>query len=99
MEYIKDYDFTLQYHPGKANVVADALSRKGMHVSIMMIEEMRMIEEFRDFSLKVEVTPGRLRFGMVTISNDLVEEIKEKQLQDDQLKEKRLWIPLGKAPY
>ena len=23
-----DYDFTLQYHPGKANVVVDALSRK-----------------------------------------------------------------------
>ena len=23
-----DYDFTLQYHPGKANVVADNLSRK-----------------------------------------------------------------------
>ena len=26
MELIKDYDFTPQYHPGKANVVADALS-------------------------------------------------------------------------
>ena len=28
MEYLEDYDFTLQYHLGKANVVADALSRK-----------------------------------------------------------------------
>lgn len=28
IEYIKDYDFTLQYHPGKANIVTDALSRK-----------------------------------------------------------------------
>ena len=28
MEYIKDYDFTLHYHPGKANVVVDALNRK-----------------------------------------------------------------------
>ncbi|GAU42667.1 hypothetical protein TSUD_398730 [Trifolium subterraneum] len=28
MEYLKDFDFELNYHPGKANVVAAALSRK-----------------------------------------------------------------------
>ena len=28
MEYLEDYDFTLHYHPGKENVVADALIRK-----------------------------------------------------------------------
>ena len=32
MEYLKDYDLTLHYHPGKANVVADALSRKSRGV-------------------------------------------------------------------
>ena len=30
MELIKDYDYVIDYHPGKANVAADALSRKSM---------------------------------------------------------------------
>ncbi|XP_068483219.1 uncharacterized protein [Phaseolus vulgaris] len=29
MEFLKDYDFQLMYHPGKANVVADALNSLG----------------------------------------------------------------------
>jgi hypothetical protein len=29
LELIKDYELEVHYHPGKANVVSDALSRKG----------------------------------------------------------------------
>ena len=32
MEFLEDYDFTLHYHPGKENMVADALSRKSRGV-------------------------------------------------------------------
>ena len=28
MKLLKDYDYVIDYHPGKANVVVDALSRK-----------------------------------------------------------------------
>ena len=45
MEFLEDYDFTLHYHPGKENVVADALSRKsrGALASIAS-KEWRMLE-------------------------------------------------------
>ena len=61
MEFLKDYEFDLNYHPGKANVVADALSRKALHCSAMMIKEMELIEEFRDLSLVCELTPTSVR--------------------------------------
>ena len=34
MEYLEDYDFTFYYHPGKANVVANALSWKSRGVMV-----------------------------------------------------------------
>jgi hypothetical protein len=37
LELIKDYDLEVNYHPGKANVVADALSRK-VHCNYLTME-------------------------------------------------------------
>ena len=63
MEFLKDYDFGLSYHPGKANVVANALSRKSLYVATMMILEQRLIEEFRDLNLAIEMRPKSLFVG------------------------------------
>jgi hypothetical protein len=38
LELIKDYDLRINYHPGKANVVADTLSRKS-HVNMLATRE------------------------------------------------------------
>ncbi|XP_050877866.1 uncharacterized protein LOC127081680 [Lathyrus oleraceus] len=38
LEFLKDYDFGLNCHPGKANVVADALGQNSLHMSAMMID-------------------------------------------------------------
>ncbi|XP_027922704.1 uncharacterized protein LOC114180589 [Vigna unguiculata] len=47
MEYLKDYDFELLYHPGKANAVADALSKKTVHTAHLMIKEVELLEQLR----------------------------------------------------
>jgi hypothetical protein len=36
LELIKDYDLGINYHPGKANVVVDALSQRS-HVSQLVV--------------------------------------------------------------
>jgi len=76
LEYLKDFDFQLSCHPGKANVVADALSRKTLHMSALMVKELELIEQFRDLSLVSELTPEGVRLGMLKLTSNILEEIK-----------------------
>lgn len=40
MEYLKQYNFDLRYHPGKGNTVVDALSHKaGCTMACLLYEE------------------------------------------------------------
>ena len=53
MEYLEDYDFTLPYHPSKANVVADALSRKSQGVlASVASREWQMLEIMGQYELQ-----------------------------------------------
>ena len=52
METLKDYDFALNYHPRKANVVANALSRKSYgQLSSLWLREFEMHAIIEDFEL------------------------------------------------
>ncbi|MCI54045.1 hypothetical protein A2U01_0075292, partial [Trifolium medium] len=77
LECLKDYNFKLSYHPGKANVVADALSRKSLHMSSLMAKELELIEEFRDLSLVCERTTRSVKLGMLRLTNPFLEEVVE----------------------
>ena len=52
MALLKDYDCTIEYHPRKANVVADALSRKASS-SIAHLQVHRIMELLALRSLNV----------------------------------------------
>ena len=56
LELIRDYDMKLHYHPGKANVVADALSRKS-YVNTLVSGGLpkELAEDLRE--LRLEIVP------------------------------------------
>jgi len=86
MEFLKDFDFELLYHPGKANVVADALSRKIVHASYMMARELDLVEQFRDMQLQVTLGENVIRCNHLIVSSDFLVLIKERQLFDPKLR-------------
>lgn len=59
LELVKDYDCEIHYHPGKANVVADALSRKVTSQLAMLTMQEPLWREFEKLNLEVVTTqPG-----------------------------------------
>ena len=97
LEYLKDFDFQLSYHPGKANVVADTLSRKSLHMSSLMVKELDLIEQFRDLSLVSELTPDGVRLGMLKLTKNILEEIKNGQKEDLELVDRIVLVNQGKC--
>ncbi|WVZ76442.1 hypothetical protein U9M48_024418 [Paspalum notatum var. saurae] len=97
LELIKDYDMEIHYHPGKANVVADALSRKSyanMALAFMMPHE--LCEEFERLSLGFLHHTTAAAFEA---EPTLEQEIREHQKNDEKLQEIRELHKLGKAPH
>ena len=60
METVADFDVGTSYTPGKANVMADALSRKSYcnHLQVHKVQHL-LVEEFRKLNLHI-VPPGAL---------------------------------------
>jgi hypothetical protein len=95
LELIKDYELEIHYHPGKANVVADALSRKSQ-VNILVAHPMpyELAKEFDRLNLGfVNNTQG----VAIELEPILEQDIKKGQKDDEKINEIRQLIKDGKC--
>ncbi|XP_057808913.1 uncharacterized protein LOC131023391 [Salvia miltiorrhiza] len=69
LELVKDYDCGINYHPGKANVVADALSRmERAKLGCILTKENDLVREFERLRLEVVFPPQTTDLIMATLS-------------------------------
>jgi hypothetical protein len=91
---IKDYDLGINYHPGKANVVADALSRKkycNATFAKMIWPELHKEIEYHNLAIVNDATVA------MKVQPTLEVEIRKGQLEDAKLKEIRQLIKDNKT--
>ena len=85
MEFLEDYDFTLYYHPGKANMVADALSRKSRGALASIASwKWQMLKTMGQFGLQYsEQAQGTL--GSLVATPYLLSRVIESQGEDAEI--------------
>ena len=85
----------LHYHPGKANVVADALSRKS-YVNTLVSGGLpkELAEDLRE--LRLEIVP-RGFVATMEVQSTLLEKIQEAQKDDKEIAEIKERMSKGKA--
>ncbi|KAA3480174.1 integrase [Gossypium australe] len=85
LELLKDYELVIDYHPGKANVVANSLSSKSLYVLKAMSTSLALSD---DGSILVELRARPL----------FLQQIREAQKNDSEMQVKRAQCKSGNNP-
>ncbi|PKA59558.1 hypothetical protein AXF42_Ash018025 [Apostasia shenzhenica] len=83
LELLKDYDVDIQYHPGKANIVADALNRKS--ASNTLTNQEALIKEIEQLQLETRISDDKRMVAHLCIQPNLHEKIKNVQQEDSEI--------------
>ncbi|KAL0549529.1 hypothetical protein IC582_014014 [Cucumis melo] len=97
LELVKDYDCEILYHPGKANVVADALSRKVSHSAALITRQAPLHRDLERAEIAVSVRAVTMQLAQLTVQPTLRQKIINAQRNDPYLVEKRGLAEAGQA--
>ncbi|XP_015081239.1 uncharacterized protein LOC107024791 [Solanum pennellii] len=103
LELLKDYDMTILYHPGNANVVVDALSRKGVSMgslAMLQVDKSPLARDAQSLANSIVrlniLEPGKVLAYMEARSS-LLEQIRAQQFDDGDLCKIRDKVLKGEA--
>jgi hypothetical protein len=96
LELIQDYDLGINYHPGKANVVTDALSHRS-HVTQLVMDSMpfELCEEFDKLNLRIVANTEATE---MEVGSNLLQKIWKCQVEDEKIQEIKRNIKEEKSP-
>jgi hypothetical protein len=97
LELIKDYDLEIHYHPGKANLVVDALSRKE-HVLAAIVTQLpdELVEDFETLNLGIVAHAEGIT---IEVEPTLEQEIHKGHIGDAKIQEMKDLMAEGRGPY
>jgi hypothetical protein len=91
-----DYDLGINYHPGKANVVADTLSRRSYVSQLVMdIMPFELCQEFDKLNLRIVASTKATE---MEVGSSLLQEIRKGQVEDKKIQEIKRNIKEEKSP-
>jgi hypothetical protein len=98
LELIKDYDCEINYHPGKAKIVADALSRKStVELTTLKISQPRLIKELTRMRLELIGEGMPVHLAKLMVWSELLARIKATQLENPKCAKIKQLLVEGKA--
>ena len=71
VELFKYFDCKILYHPGKANVVADILSRRGVSMATMMVQEWKLLEQLSALSISAPEDRSAVSCAYMRVQSEL----------------------------
>jgi hypothetical protein len=94
LKLIKDYDLGINYHPGRANVVADTLSQRS-HANHLVVEIIpsKLCHEFAKLKIVANTEVVKMEVG-----SSLLQEIRRGQVEDEKIQEIKHNIKEEKSP-